>query len=136
MSEDWAAVAAEVEAAIRSVGDITQPDGYPAVLRKMVETDGDPYDPDAGTIAPAYTTIRILEDNRRIRDATGTLIDRVDHVITVGTGSGVVPADEDMIAMGITAEEASDTSDWIGIDNIVTTAPAGIALMYEITLAR
>lgn len=134
MSEDWASVAAEVEAAIRSVGDVSQPEGYPATLRKMVAADPDPWNPDAGTVTPAYTTLRVLEDTQRLRDASGTLIDQTRHTLLVGTGAGVVPADEDAIAIGITAEQASDASDWIQIVEVIPTSPAGVTLLYEISL--
>lgn len=42
MAEDWTAIAAEVDAAIRSIGDVSQPDGYPLTLRIPRATSGPP----------------------------------------------------------------------------------------------
>jgi hypothetical protein len=133
--EDWNAIAAEIDAAIRSVGDVSQPDGYPATLRKRVITAADPYDPDSGSLEVTYTTLRIIEDNRRLRDQNGTLIDETLHTIMVGTGAGVEPTDEDALALGVTAGEANDASAWIQITEVMPLAPAGVTILFELTLA-
>lgn len=132
MAEDWNAIAAEVDQAIRSVGDISQPDGFPATLRRAGEPSGSPYDPTPGT--PTYTTLRVLDRNEAVRDAAGTLVGETRRTLTVGTDAGVVPSKADKIAVGITAEEATEGSAWHEIAEVRPLAPAGVAVLYEIDL--
>ena len=134
MPEDWTAVAAEVELAIRSVGDISQPNGYPATLRRETIAGGVPWDPTSGTPTITYTTLRVLDFSEEQRDRDGTLIGVTKRTLTVGTGAGVVPGDDDTIAVGIEAADASESSAWVAITAVRPLSPAGVDLLYEVDL--
>lgn len=134
MSEDWASIASEVEDAIRSIGDSSQPDGYPATLRKAgAGTPVNPWDPPAGD--PTYYTVRVLLTDREVRDINGTLIGETKRTITISGAAGVVPSDDDRIALGITADEVTEDSAWQEIAAVRPLAPAGIAVLYDLDLA-
>ncbi|MGX1096520.1 hypothetical protein [Amorphus sp. MBR-141] len=133
MSEDWAKVAAEVDEAIRSVGDVSQPGGYPVALRRPAS--GPPTSPiGPPTGSPTYHTLRAVETMRELRDASGTLTGQVRHTILVGTESGITPTDNDKVALGITAADASESSAWIAVLAVRPTAPAGRVVLWELDL--
>ena len=128
--EDWAAIAAEVDEAIKSVASTDE--GYPATIRSQSSTGGDPWDP---VTTSTYTTVRVIEENRRVRSADGTYVDMVKRTLTTASKPGFVPKKSDEIAVGITASEASDSSDWLVITEVRALAPAGVAVLYEIELS-
>lgn len=137
MAEDWSAIAAEVEQAIRSIGDVSAPDGYPATLRKP--PSGPPPslgEPPSGL--PSYYTVRVMVADRELRDINGTLIGQTKRTITISGAAGVVPSDDDLIAEGITAEQAATAGDdavaWQEIAKVRPLAPAGVAVLYDIDL--
>lgn len=138
MAEDWAQVAAEVDAAIKSVGQTDA--GYPATLRREVTTGGNPYDPSAGETTITYTTLTVIETNIRERDRDGTLIGTKRRTLTVGTGAGVVPTKADQIIVGQAltfVDEATDaTFAWEEIAEVLPLSPAGVDLLYEIDLVN
>ena len=128
--EDWAATAAEVDEAIKSVASTDE--GYPATIRSQSSTGGDPWEP---TTSTAYTTIRVIEEDRRVKSADGTYVDMTKRTLTTASKAGFVPKKSDEIALGITASEASDSSDWLVITEVRALAPAGVAVLYEIELS-
>jgi hypothetical protein len=143
LAEDWASIAAEVEAAIASIGDVSQPDGFPAALRRVTTEPGEnPWNPPVETVA--YLTIRVVDENKRLRDIDGTLINRTMRTLMVG--ASVPPIKTDTVAIGITGaqaeaaaeaatEEEPDTTQYHVIQEVRPLAPAGIVVMYEIELA-
>ena len=136
MSEDWNAIAAEVETAIRSIGDTSQPDGYPATIRRVVPGTPDPAEPWI-PVDPTitYTTVRVVVFDKELRDVNGTLIGQTKRTITISGAAGIAPTDDDTIAEGIEAADASETSAWQEITAVRPLAPAGIAVLYELELA-
>ncbi len=137
MSEDWASVAAEVEQAIRSIGDVSAPDGHPATLRKPPSgAPAQPWEPPTGS--PTYHTVRVIVAERELRDINGTLIGQTKRTITISGAAGVIPSDDDRIAEGITVEQAIAAGDdavaWQEIAKVRPLAPAGVAVLYEIDL--
>ena len=128
--EDWAAIVAEVDEAIKSVASTDE--GYPATIRSQSSTGGDPWEP---TTSTAYTTIRVIEEDRRVKSADGTYVDMTKRTLTTASKAGFVPKKSDDIAVGITASEASDNSDWLVITEVRALAPAGVAVLYEIELS-
>lgn len=130
--EDWKAIAAEVGEAIRSVSDISQPNGYPVTLRMAGEATGDPWDPQPG--ASVYRTLYAVEGFQETRDASGTLIGQTRHTLTVNADPDVVPLKSHSVAIGITADEASDSSAWLAVLEVRPLAPTGIAVLYEIDI--
>lgn len=133
MAEDWNAIAAEVDEAIKSIGETDA--GFSATLRTPgAQTGGEDEAPVYDD--PTYTTLRVLDSNERIRSADGTLVERTVRTLTVGTGAGVVPVKNvHRIAVGITADEADEDSEWHEIAEIRPLAPAGVTVLYEIDLA-
>lgn len=132
--EDWRAIAAEVDEAIRSVGDVSQPDGYPVTLRIPGVITGPPYDPVEGP--PSYKTLHCVEGYQEIRDQSGTLIGQTKHTLTVTAKADAVPLKSYRVALGVTAEEASEASAWVEIAEVRPLAPAGVAVLYDIDLVN
>lgn len=116
MSEDWSAVAAEAAAAIASVGS-------PATLQRATTRADNPWDGPL-EIAGDVFIVTVLDDNYRVRDASGTLIGRTQRTLTIGA-TGVVPVKSDRIQVaGV----------WHGIIEVRALAPGGTALMFELDL--
>jgi hypothetical protein len=129
--EDWGKVAAEVDEAIRSVGQSAE--GFPAALWREGAQTGEPFDPVFG--APTYLQLYVIDDRRQIRDASGSLTTETRRTLTVGTRTAVVPTKADKIAVGIKAESANEASNWNAILEVRPLAPAGVTLLYEVDLA-
>jgi hypothetical protein len=135
MPENWSAIAAEVEEALRSVADVSQPDGFPVTLRKQVTSGGNPWDPGSGTTTATYMTFYAIMDMKELHDINGTLIGQTKKTLTVNATAGVVPSDDDMVALGIAAEQAGEDSPWVAIVAVRPLAPAGVVVLYELDLA-
>ena len=129
MSVNWLEVSAEVNEAIKSVASTDE--GYPATIRRKSGTGGDPWKP---TTSSTYTTVLILEEDERVRSIDGTYVDIVKRTLTMAA-TGFVPQKADDVAVGITASQASDASDWVVITEVRTLAPAGVAVLYELELS-
>lgn len=132
MSEDWNAIAAEVEDAIRSVSDVSQRNGYPVTLRIPGEATGDPWDPQPGV--PVYRTLYAVEGFQEVRDAAGTLIGQTRRTLTVTADPDAVPMKSHQVAIGVKAEDAHGDSPWVEIAEVRPLAPAGVTVLYEIFL--
>jgi len=128
--ENWTAIAAEVDEAIKSVASTDE--GYPATIRQQSASGGDPWDP---VTASAYTTVRVLEENRRIRAVDGSYVDIIKRTLTMAAIPGFTPQKADDVALGITASQATDESNWLVITEVRALAPAGVAVLYEIELS-
>lgn len=140
MAEDWTGVAAEVETAIRSIGDTSQPDGYPATIRRVVPGTPDPDEPWIPVVDTiTYTTVRVVVFDKELRDINGTLIGQTKRTITISGAAGIAPTDDDTIAEGVAltfVDEADDaTHPWQEIIAVRPLAPAGIAVLYDLELA-
>jgi hypothetical protein len=133
--EDWTAIAAEVSDAIRSVSDVSQPDGYPVTLRIPGEADTETlWDPIVGP--PTYKTLHAVEGFQEIRDASGTLIGQTRHTLTVTADPDAVPMKSYSVALGIAAEDVGDETPFVEISEVRPLSPAGIAVLYEIDLVN
>lgn len=130
MAEDWKAIAAEVTEAIRSLGDTSQPSGYPAVLRRAGPSTGEEWNPTPGALT--YLTIHVIEDTREVRDTTGTLIGQTVRTLTATAEPGIEPHDDDTIAVGVS--DGATATEWLEIAAVRPLAPAGVAVLYEIDL--
>ena len=137
MAEDWNAVAAEVEDALRSIGDVSQPEGYPATIRKPA--GGAPASPwEAPSGVPTYHQVIVLVSDKELLDVNGTLIGQTKRTITISGAAGVVPSDDDKIILDQAldyVDEATDTGlAWEEIMAVRPLAPAGVAVLYELDL--
>ncbi|MCF3934343.1 hypothetical protein L1787_13080 [Acuticoccus sp. M5D2P5] len=134
MAENWTTIAAEVAAGLAEVADVSQSGGYPVTLRKTSTTGGDPWDPGSGTTTAVDSTLTAVETLRQVRDLTGTLTERTVRTLLVNANSGVAPSDDDMIALGVAADDVEPETPFEAIDAVRALAPAGIAVLYEIDL--
>lgn len=136
--EDWSGVAQEVEAALASIGDTSQPDGYPATLRKPAgSAPVNPWDPPAGN--PTYHQVIVMVSDKELRDVNGTLIGMTKRTVTISGVAGVVPRDDDKIVLGLHltfVDEATDEAvAWQEIAAVRPLAPAGVAVLYDLDIA-
>jgi|TARA_A100001391_G_scaffold205427_1_gene206158 hypothetical protein len=139
MSEDWNAVAAEVEAALQSIGDTSEPNGHPAVIRKVVPGVVDPDEPWVPvTDTITYHQVVVLISDTELRDINGTLIGQTKRTVTISGAAGVVPHDDDRIVLGMTSAQVTAAGDanvaWKEIDTVKPLSPAGVAVLYDLTL--
>lgn len=137
MPEDWNAVAAEVESALGSIGDVSEPNGHPATIRKAgAGAPANPWDPTGGT--PTYHHVVVLISDKELRDVNGTLIGETKRTVTISGAAGVVPSDDDKIILGEALtyidNEADAAVEWQEIIAVRSLAPAGVAVLYEIDL--
>ncbi len=72
------------------------------------------------------------EGFQEIRDQSGSLIGQTRHTLTVTADPDAVPLKSHTVAIGITAEQADESSAWIEVVEIRPLAPAGVAVLYEI----
>lgn len=130
---DYDAIAREVDQALRSVADISQPNGFPATLRiPGAGQQQNPWDPPSGT--PTYVELVVVQDTREMKDASGTLIGQTVRTLTC-SATGVEPHDDYSIAIGVRMAEVTDATVFEDILAVRPLSPAGIAVLYEIDLA-
>jgi hypothetical protein len=112
MSEDWSAVAAEIEEAIASVG-------FAAVL----ETQCDPGGPEGGAEYAVNEPIIVIDDQIKRRDAggmgTGTA-----RMLTI-KGNGTVP---------LKGWRVQVRGHWHRIAQVWPLAPGGVDLLFDLEL--
>lgn len=138
MAEDWSAIAAEVEGALASIGDTSQPSGYPATIRRAgVRTGGPDYAPEYGD--PTYYQVVVMVSDKELRDVNGTLIGMTKRTVTISGDAGVVPSDDDKIVLGSHLTFVDDATDeavaWQEIQAVRPLSPAGVAVLYDLDIA-
>lgn len=138
MSKDWTKIAGKVERALAKIGDTSQPNGYPATLRKPAGSAPlNPWDPPGGT--PTYHQVIVMVADKEIRDASGTLIGVTRRTVTISGAAGVTPTDDDKIYLGAHLTYVDVTTDegiaWQEIQAVRELAPAGVAVLFECDLA-
>lgn len=112
MSEDWAAIAAEVADAIVSVG-------FTATLERQCETDGS----EGGAEYATVGEITVIDDTITKRDAGG-MVTGSTRVLTI-KGNGTVPAKGWRVKVRGT---------WHRIAAVKPLAPGGIDLLFDLGL--
>ena len=138
MAEDWNGIAAEVEQALASIGDTSQPNGYPATLRKPAgSAPANPWDPPSGD--PTYFQVIVMVSDKELRDVNGTLIGVTRRTVTISGAAGVTPSDDDKIHLGAHLTYVDATTDegiaWQEIQAVRELAPAGVPVLFECDLA-
>ena len=113
MAEDWAAVAADVAAAMADVG-------FAAVLQRPSAGPTTPWDATA-VAAGATVAVTIVQDRYALGLIDGALIRADDRRILMS--SSVVPTVADKLIIG---------SETLAIINVTPTAPGGTAVLYEL----
>jgi len=114
MSENWAAVAADVTAALADAG-------FPVLLEQPGIASGTEYDP---TISgPVLHAVYAVDDMIRYRDRDG-VVTGTARVLTVG--ASVTPQKGWRVRVG--AER------WHRIAEVMPLSPGGTDLLYDLTL--
>jgi len=132
MAEDWNAIAAEVDAALKSVADVSQPGGYPSTLQMPpAGSPANPWDPPAGS--PTYATVYVVEGVREIRDAVGTTVLQTLRTLMV-SAVGAGPNKGQQIAVGVAETDVTEDTVWNEIAEVRPLAPVGVAVLYEVDL--
>jgi hypothetical protein len=140
MPEDWSSIAAEVQDALASIGDVSQPNGYPATIRRVVPGTPDPSTPwIPSDPVITYTPVIALQSDKELRDINGTLIGMTKRTVTISGAAGIAPTDDDTILLGQALDYVDAETDaglaWGEIMAVRPLAPAGVAVLYEIDLA-
>lgn len=113
MSEDWAAIQAEVADAVASVG-------FAATLERQCPTDG----PEGGAEWATVATITVIDDTITRRDAGG-MVTGETRVLTI-KGNGIVPQKGWRVQVrGV----------WHRIAAVKPLAPGGVDLLIDLELA-
>ena len=80
----------------------------------------------------------MLISDTELRDINGTLIGMAKRTVTISGAAGVVPHDDDRIVLGMTSAQVTTAGDanvaWRDLVSVKPLAPAGIAVLYELTL--
>ena len=127
MAEDWRSIAGEVSDALRSVGDVSG--DRPLIIREIRRPG---VRPSPGTPAVPVEIDHVflgIEDYQQLKDANGTLIDETRHTVIVEAVNGVTPTEDMRLSF-------DDGVTWVNIIAVRPFAPVGIAVLYEIDLAR
>lgn len=110
MAENWAAIAAEIDAAIASVG-------LAAALEQPGTATGTEYDPTIG--AATLLPVTVIDDAIRRRDAGGTVTETV-RVLTMS--AAVQP---------VKGWRVQVRGQWLRIVQVMPLAPGGVDLLYD-----
>lgn len=134
MSEDWAAIAAEVAAGIKSVG-ATDTGFISTLIQKGLGygADNDPiFGPDI------LTEIIVLDSEQKQRNRDGTLTETTLRMLTISTeGLGsVVPSKNDWVAIGVRSADVTDATEKHALGEVRPLAPAGVVVLYEADLVK
>lgn len=117
MAINYAQLANDVSAVIEEFGAT-------AILRKTSGGATTPWGTETAT--QTDTEITVVDDNIQNRYIDGTLTTRRARVLLVSVAAGVVPAKADQVQVrGV----------WHDIEEVLTTAPGGVDLLYELELA-
>jgi len=121
MAENWSAIAAEVDAALKSVGSTDA--GFAAVLSQTTVTGADPWDPGSGTTTTVNTNVTIVVSEYAVSEIDGTTIQAGDRKVLMTAIAGVEPKPSDVLTISGKAYT---------VINAMPLAPAGVAVMYEV----
>lgn len=114
--------------------DLIEKFGARAYLRRAAASTGAAYDPTVGD--PRDWPIRVVDLDREVRDASGTLVaSRVRTLLVSTEGLDlVVPDEDDRIMIGPSG--FPESMDEFEIDEIRVLSPGGVTVMYEIDLVK
>lgn len=129
-------IAAKVRRGIEKAGKKTG-NGAPlyCTLKRPGAAAGSPSEAEAGGDgAPTYHEVTAVQDMRRIRDQSGMLTGEVETVLMVDA-TGVAPLKSDLVAVGVRQADVDANTQFTEIANVSTTAPGGVAVLYEVELA-
>lgn len=117
-------IISEISAALTEAGIATGGAGLYATITRPGPTTGPEWAPVAGT--PEAYQVAVVDTNIKLRDANGILTGQITRALLIEAGI-VVPVKGDTITVrGV--EHV--------IDEVQTTAPGGVDLMYRVTLVR
>lgn len=127
-------IADEIAAGLAEAGEELG-GGYTHCLRKQVSGPSGPYD----NTQPVYEyhDVTGLDFNERVRDASGTLIQRTQRTLTL-SATGAAPAKADLIAVNLTKAQVTADEAFANVAHVISEvrplAPAGDVLLFEVDL--
>jgi len=123
LSEDWNAIAAEVDTALKSIGSTDA--GFLATLTQTSTTGGDPWNPGSGTTTTTTvnTSVAIVLSEYRKDEIDSTLILSKDRKVMMTATAGVEPKPSDVLTISGVAHN---------VVNVSPLSPAGVVVMYEL----
>lgn len=104
--------------------------GQDAALRQVTNAGPDW----APTQTPAYTTIKAADVRNSRSFAGGSLVMAENTDILTSPPASVVIAPGDKIALGLTADDADENSDWMVVSDTGPFAPDGTVIYYALVL--
>lgn len=132
-----AEIAAEVAAALAEASAATGSGPLICTIRRPSTEPDEPQDPWDDTADPANEPtdypVTAVEKIKRLKDMKGNLIGETMRILTINA-TGIVPLKSDRIAVGVAPADVVEETAFEEILNIVTVAPGGVALMYELEL--
>ena len=82
----------------------------------------------------SYFEVTVVQDNRRVRDSSGALTGQFSTILMV-EATRLEPLKSDLVAVGVRLVDVDAQTNFNAISDVVTTAPGGVAVLYEVTLA-
>lgn len=128
MSEDWAAVAAEVTAGLKELS--SDGEGYPVLLQRPGAFSGGF---DAERADPSYHQLISLVRDVNITDGPGGAVKATQRRVMVNA-TGFTPMKQDRIAVGLSLGDQDKNTKWDTIAAVKTVVPAGVPLYHILTL--
>ena len=116
--ENWSGIAAEVDAALKSVGSTDA--GFIAVLERPVASGNDPWNPTQAS--PQTANVAIVLSEFTNNEINGTTILATDKKVLV-SATGMEPKPGDRLTISGVKHQ---------VINAKPLAPAGVAVMYEV----
>lgn len=130
-------IAAEVAEALAEAGTETGDGPLICTIKRPASGDDEPRAPwEVKFVSegdPTYHEVTAIQQTLRIRDQSGTLTGETRRMLTVDA-TGTTPLKDDLIAVGVTEAEVTDSTVFEQILDVETIAPGGVALMHEVEL--
>lgn len=125
-------IAAEINAALIEAAAATGDGTFYAALEVPGSAGGTTANPTPGT--PTYATLTCVQVEYAERDAGGGITGRKVRMLMV-SATGTTPVKGQRVAVGYDADDTIPASAWVTINDVVTTAPGGVAVLHELVLA-
>lgn len=128
-------IAAEIAAALAEAGSATGDGPLYCTIKRSGAPASRPSEAEAsGDGAPSFYEVVAVQDTRRLRDQSGMLTGQVATVLAI-EATGVAPLKSDLIAVGVRVADVDGQTNFHEVSAVVTTAPGGVPVLYEVTLA-
>lgn len=130
-------IAAEVAAALIEAGEATGSGPLYCTLKIPKADTRTPSEVQAdGPLSPAADLHELtgVEGSKEVRDRSGSLEGTVKRVISLNA-TGTAPEKNGLIAIGVRKDDVISSTKFETIESVKPTAPGGVPVMFEVTLA-